>query len=327
MTTFSTMRICILLLLAASTMVGCREDIDEIRPYGPAQDALNQLLSKVPEPTTETVFQESYLTEDVILTTQGGVRVFLTDPDALFADETGTPVLCSTCADLKVTVVEAVKKGDLIARGLPTMMVVGADTTWLDNAGAVKVTVTCNNQPLYLMAGRNLKIQIPADDPASDFMVYHGVEDQGDFAHWSNDMQAVYQAEWPIAGGGIQEGFEILTRELGWVSAQKTLSPSDKEFCIEMSGQFADENTLVFLAFKNERTVLTLPAVLDPGTRKYCLKGAPAGHLVRMITVSKVGDQYYLGQEETETGQNGTRKTVIPNKVNADQIIAFLKSL
>ena len=105
-----------LLLSTLATVWGCRKDVEEFLPYVPTQEDLNQLLIQVPSSSTHAVFPFGGSIPDTTLTTASGVRVFLADTENLFADDSGTPVPCSTCPNLKVEVNTVLRKGDLISR-------------------------------------------------------------------------------------------------------------------------------------------------------------------------------------------------------------------
>ena len=276
----------------------CRQDVDELRPYPASQAELAQLLTQVPNAATQTTFLLGGLLPDTTLSTASGIRLHLTDPEALFAASGGgTPVPCSSCQQLKITLTEVTRKGDLLARKLPT---VNADGAWLESIGAVRVEIYCDGQKLDLLPGRNLKIQIPALSTEADFQVFRAEMSGADVQYWNNTNQPVYQAEWPIGNNQTQKGYEILATQTGWISGQKLLStPTSSDFCVELGGQFAAENTQVYVVLKNDASVIALPALPDPAERRYCLSGAPEGYLVRIVTISKVGEQYWLGYMET----------------------------
>jgi hypothetical protein len=316
----------LLIALALAGVFGCRKDVEELRPYSASQSELSQLLSQVPNTATRTTFLLSGPLPDTVLTTSSGLRIHLTDTEALFAlTSSGALVPCSSCQQLKIEITEVIRKGDLLARQLPT---IDNDNRWLESIGAVSISVTCDGQALNVLPGRNLKIQIPANATQADFVVFNGQTQGGVLKFWTNTQQPVYEAEWPIGNSQIQKGYEILATQTGWVSGQKLLVTNDYgSFCVEMGGQFAAENTQVYVVLKNKQSVIILEAQADPVERKYCFNGAPPGYLVRIVTVSKVGDQYWLGNTETEIGNNGTLTTMLPNKSTAQQIIDFLKNL
>lgn len=313
-------------LLSTLTLAGvwgCRKDVETFRPYPPTLEAIQQMLQQVPDASTKTTFLLSAVTEDKLLVTPNGVRVFLTDPDNLFSDADGNPVPCSTCQTLRVEVTEALDKSDIIAYGVPTTTVAG---DLLESGGMAKVLVFCDDKDLQLLPDRQIKIHIPADNPAADMSVFNGILSGDSFLGWENDGFGVFQAEWQTANMTIVEGYEILSSKLGWINADRFVDEPTTSFCVDLPDNFNPENTTAYLVFKNIRAV----AFFEYGAagQDLCFHNAPTGFPVKIVTVSKTADgQYWLGNQETEIGTNATTVTVAPKQVSEQQMIDFLKSL
>lgn len=312
-------------LLSAITLAGvwgCRKDVDTFRPYPPTLEAIQQMLQQVPPPSTKTTFALSLLAEDKVLVTPSGVRLFLTDTDNLFADAGNNPVPCSTCQTLLVEVTEALDKSDIIAREIHTSTTAGE---LLESGGMVRVAVTCDGLPLALANGRTLKIQIPADNPESNMLVFNGLMQNDTFIGWENTGQEVFQAEWQTPNMDIVQGYELLAPQLGWINSDRFVDEPMTSFCVDLPAQFNPENTKAYIVFKNIRSV----AILEPewGSRKFCAPNVPHGFQIRLVTVSQTADgQYWLGNKETEIGTNATLE-VAPQQITEQQMLDFLKSL
>lgn len=275
----------------------CRKDVEQFDPYAPsAQELSNWLTEQVPVPATHTTFALSNLAEDKVLETASGTRIFLIDPDHLFANAAGQTIQASTCTDLKIDVTEVFDKSDVLARGLYT---VAEDGTLFESGGMVKVTVTCNNEPLSLLSDRNLKIQLPNTTPLGGFFVFN----YGTSA-WSKSNQEVFEAEWPTLNSTSIKGYELLVKNLGWVACGRLLTEPVSPFCVELPTGFGGQNTLAYLVFKNQ--VIIAPLQFDLGQNKFCYPKAPIGYQVQMAAVSKLGTQYWLGKGQTEIGTNAT---------------------
>lgn len=310
-----------LLLLA---LWSCRKDVENFLPYAPSAQELSSILAeRVPNALTQSKFEFNNLSADQILETPNGSRIFLIDTDNLFAGAgSGLPVQCSTCGDLKIEVTEVFDKKDILARGLNTVSVGGM---LFESGGMIKITVSCNGQPLTLLPNRSLKIQLPNNDPITGYFIFNqttsgNTEQQA----WLNSGQEVFEAEWPVAGGSTQNGYELLVRELGWAACGKLITEQSSSFCIELPAGFADQNTLAYIVFKNQEVVA--PLEFDLAENQFCYPNAPAGYQVQLVTVSKLGGQYWLGNSQTEIGTNA----IVPldaKQMTEDAVVNFVKGL
>lgn len=304
---------------------GCRKDVEEFRPYTPTLEDLGQLFSQLPDASSHTLFPFGGSIPDTTLTTASGVRVFLADTENLFADDTGTPIPCSTCPSLKIEATTVLSKGDLIARDLPTVEIPGYRP--LETAGAVYIQATCQGKALHLLPDRYLKVQIPATDVKTDMKVYAGALDgQNQLTGWdaNSPSSSVFWAEWPLKGGGVQTGYELIVPQLGWSSCARPLIEQSSPFCVTLPGQFSALNTRVFLIFQNMRVVAELTG--DDNSSEFCFPAAPLGYPIRVVVVSKTGGQYWLTNHFTEIGSNVVLP-LAPQPKTDQEVLDFLKSL
>ena len=299
----------------------CRKDVELFEPYAPsAQELTNLLAAQVPATSVHTIFTLNSLSTDKMLETPSGVRIFLIDTDNLFSNKnTGALVHCSTCPDLKVEVTEVLDKSDIIARGLNT---VGDSGVLFESGGMFLVTATCNGQQLELLSDRALKIQVPNNSTQNGFFVF--AQDNSTGGQWSNSTQEVFEAEWPLSNGGTQKGYEMLIKKMGWSASGRSLVDPGSLFCIELPSGFADQNTLAYLVFKSQQVVA--PLQFNRSQNKFCYPKAPAGYQVKLLSVSKLGERFWLGKAETEVGTNatfpmGTNETTLQTMLN------YVKSL
>jgi len=304
-------------------LLGCRQDVEEFNPYAPSvQEIGNLLVQQIPGATVKTAFVASNLTTDRVLETENGTRVFLIDTDHLFANSsTGVTVPCSTCPDLKIEVTEVFDKSDIVARGLNT---VTEDGTLFESGGMVLVTATCNGQALSLLPDRTLKIQLPNNNTQSGFFVFDRPESANTVPAWTVSSQEVFEAEWPKSNGETQKGYELLVKKLGWVVCGRPLSDPLTSFCIELPSGFGGQNTLAYLVFKNQQIVA--PLQFDLGQNKFCFHKVPVGYQVQLVSVSKLGAQYWLGKAQTEVGTNATFP-LSTQQMTEEAVLDFLKSL
>ena len=309
--------------LALASLWSCRKDVEIFRAHPPTIDDVQQLSQQAHSTASKTVFSLNQVQADTMLATPGGVRIFLTDTENLFADAGGDPVPCSTCQTLRVEVTEALDKSDIIAYAVPTTTI---DGRLLESGGMVRITASCDGEALQLLPGRKMKIQIPAQQPEADMQVFSGTFDDTDFLGWQNTDLPVFQAEWVVPGPGTTEfGYELFSPYLDWINCDRFYHEQSSSFCVEMPASFNSGNTQAYIVFKNQRTVAVLQH--DPASRKFCVPDAPSGYQVRLVTLSKTADgQFWLGNYETEIGTDATVQ-ITPQQVSEQQMLDFLKSL
>lgn len=309
-----------LLLLSA---VSCREDVDEFRPYvfGPSQESLMQLLGEVPAAATVTTFTLQGLNHDSTLTTPSGLRIVLTDPDALFTNANNQPVAASTCPHLQVEVVEALDRRGLIGNRLHTATY--PEGQLLETGGGLHIRITCDGTPLRLLPNRTLKVQIPVSAPESNMLTYSGITSNSeDFLGWQASGEPAYLAEW-ISGSEVRKGYEVYPQGLGWIGVGRVLPETVSNFCVELPTAMTSQTARVMVVFQGVLAVANLQ--YDAGDQRFCFQ-APKGYPVQAIVVSKLGAQYWLGQRETEIGTH-TILPLEPQKTSEATLLEFLQNL
>ncbi len=313
-------------LFWAIALIGwsCRKDVVEIRPYPVSKQELATFLKQVPDPTSTTTFNLNGLNQDKVLETPSGMRIALTDVDQLFCTLTNpTPIACSTCPDLKVEITVASSKGDMLARGLPTT---STDNQLLESGGMVLVKVYCGNTELKLLQGRSIKVQFPEPNTKDNMFVFAAINGADGFLGWENTGQEVFKADWPVTGiAGTVKGYELVVPALGWINCARILTNADvSPFCGNLQPGFTGLNTQSYLVFENAQTVVALQ--FDDSTHSFCFPNIPAGFPVRVVSVAKLGPQYWLGDKTTETGTNSALPVVL-EKQDESQVLGYLRGL
>lgn len=312
-----------IVFLSALLGVHCQKDVEFFRAYPPSVTEIRQTLAQVPDPTTRSLFTLQNLRRDTVLTTSGGLRLILSDPESLFQDAlSGAPVSCSACANLTLEVIEVVKKGDMLARELPAATQQGDP---LECAFMVFLKFSCDGQEIKPRADRSVRIQVPAALPAADLLLWQGSANGAELAAWglAPDSADILPAEWPAAGNPVA-GYELAAKNAGWLCAGKIQTGQRTNYCVQMPPGFNAENSQVFLLLKNSRSVFRLQPNTD--NNLFCVDGAPAGVPVQLITISKLGAQFLLGNADTPMDVN-SKVIVTPKYATPAEIIQLIKNL
>lgn len=301
----------------------CRKDVEIFRPYDISVAEISLALQQVPAIQTTSVLVLNNRSADTLFITAGGVRIFLNQLDQLFSNASGAIVPCSTCPDFRLEVIEIQRKGDLVARNTGT---VTTENRVLESDGILHLKATCNGQELQLSQGKLLKIQVPGAAPLFANQMFTNTSGTADvFTGWSATNQAVTAAEWQVSGTPpFQLGYQLLVPTLRWVCAGRMLEEPNSSYCVELPLGFSDQNTQAFMVFKNMQSVVLLKYQADEF--RFCAPFVPQGFPVQLVTVSKLGDQFWLGNKEEESG--GANTLILqPQKMSEQQVIDFIKNL
>jgi len=301
----------------------CRKDVEIFRPYDISVAEISLALQQVPAAQTQSVLVLNNREADTLFVTAGGVRIFLNHLDQLFSNAAGVVVPCSTCPDFRLEVIEIQGKGDLIARNTGT---VTTENRVLESDGILYLKATCNGQELQLTQGNLLKIQIPGTLPLIANQLFSNTSGTMDvFTGWSGANHPVTAVEWQVSGTPpFQLGYQLLVPSLRWVCAGRMLEEPNSSYCVELPLGFSDQNTQVFMVFENMQSVV--PLKYQAADFRFCAPFVPQGFPVQVVTVSKLGDQFWLGTKEDETGGTNTL-SLQPQKMSEQQVIDFIKNL
>ncbi len=312
----------ILLTLLTLVVASCRKDVEEVRPYPVTVEELKLFLQQVPDPATKTTIELNNLSEDKVLTTPAGIRVYLTDVDQLFiATGASTPTAASTCDELNIEITAAFSRGDIMARGIPT---IDNDGKLLETRGMVSIRAFCGATELNLLPGRTIKIQFPSANPQEDMFTHEAVFANNEFQAWRNTGQQVFKADWSDGNGNTVLGYEMLISSLGWSNCARQVIGSGTPFCTSLMPGFTGLNTQSYLVFDGIQSVV--PLKFDDTSHSFCFPSIPPGYPVRVVSVAKLGTDFWYGKSTTETGTN-TVLPVHPEKEPEGDILSFLRGL
>lgn len=310
-------------LLLVLTGWGCRKDVDTFRPYNISVDDITAALRQVPATQTASVLVLQNTGADTLFVTPSGVRIFLDHLDQLFSNASGTVIPCSTCPNFRLEVIEVQQKGDLIARNTGTIT---ANDQVLESGITLHLRASCNGEELQLTQGNLLKIQVPAEQPlfANRLFTCDATLDEP-FPGWSGSNMSVNGVEWPLPGGSsFQLGYQIFTPSLQWICAGRMLEEVNGSYCLELPIGFSAQNTKAFMVFKSLQSVV--PLQYHAADFRFCAPSVPQGFPVQLVTVSKLGNQFWLGVKDSETGGSNSL-TLEPQKMTEQQVIDFIKDL
>jgi hypothetical protein len=311
----------ILAFLCVFSAFGCRKDTDTHTSYGDSTTEIKVFLSEnIKSTNATTTFYFSRAVADTILMTPNQVRIWLADTENIFQDAAGNAVPCSTCDDLKVEVTEVLKKNDMLASNITTV----ANGELLESGGMIKLRITCNNKPLQLRVNEYIRVQLPVaneSDLVTDMKTYYGQKNANNAFNWVSGVKDVYNASWGFDPNKMW-GYDILSDSLGWVGAGKLLNDTPAKFCVKLDPLFNDKNTLVYVTFAGKRSIAPTEGSFQ--NQQFCFDNMPIGYPVKIVTISKIGENWYLGKNDTETGTNSV-VDMDPEEVSEIDLVDYLQ--
>ncbi len=288
-------------LFAATILPGCRKDSATFEEYLPTLgDIQTKVLKQVPTTNGTTVFSFLANSTDTTLATNSGIRLILNDLQNIFVDSTGKIITPADCPDLKITLVEAVSRGEQIAHNLSAT----SGGKLLKPAGFVKIEIKCGDQILKILPGRNFKINFPVanpDDRKSDLKLFAGATAGQNVVDWTTENQEIYLSDWQSNGSQIF-GYELLTDQTGWLGAAKLNDDATTNFCITLPAAHNNQNTVVWMWISKTNSLVKMEGAGVAG--HFCFENAPVGFPIKIAVVSKIGADWKFVQLDTEVGND-----------------------
>jgi hypothetical protein len=223
-------------------------------------------------------------------------------------------------------------KGDYIKAFKPTT----SNGYLLESAGAFFLRVTKDGKELALLPGTSVKIRFVAEgEPKINCQVFNGREgnpipDSGiDTAfNWVPDADSSWIRTFQKPGGtGTVKGYEMFVKNLRWVSAERYLDSTapKAKLSVILPLNYTNKNTAAFAVFADHKTVVHLKA--DYASRTFAAVNIPKGKKFRIVTITKIAEDMYLGTKDVDDIGTTAAFSVKPEKKSLQEIIQFLNTL
>lgn len=236
----------------------------------------------------------------------------------------------------RVEILQLKRKGDFIKFFKPTTTDNGS---LLVSGGGLFIRVTSGEKELSLANGNTVKVKFSDVDTAKTFMQgFYGKETNpaplkgiDTSFSWFRDSDAKTLTTWAKTGNGSSTpsytGYEMNAKNLRWISAETyydSTLPKAKLTAI-LSPNFTNKNTAVFVVFNKQKTVVGMHG--DFPSRSFFANNIPTGASVKLVSLSQIGGDFYLGIENVSSVGNIAAHKINPEKKTLKEILAYLNSL
>ncbi len=315
-------RIFILLLVAAAVLTSCEKSFENFTPNtnNPATDtvwggfstgnfaevnSLHQNLVRAP------LIDSINLAANTVINFSGDIRI---DIPAFSFKQNGT------VADGKASIEFFLLKsrGDFIRFRKPTT----SNGYLLESGGSFNLLVSKNGQALQLLPGTIIKVSYKDPSPNPLMKGFTGISSITGSAtanfNWVKDDSIMVRA--------VQSGYEVFANTVNWINCDYFRDTAELKTRIAfiLPKEFTNTNTSSFIVYKTIRAVMQMDA--DPVNRIWRKDKVPVNRQVVYVTISKRGDNYYLGTKESNTVINQNVE-IRPEKKSLLGIKNFLDSL
>jgi hypothetical protein len=333
----------VLILLGVAGMfflASCQKELsDNFTPY--QNNPLNDTIWPRSIPSTAAVYELAQLlapdiyvdsidlAKDSVVEYGDSLRVVV--PTGSCISATGAPV---TSGKARVEIFRIRRKGDYIKLFKPTT----SNGNLLESASAFYMRILKDGKELILAPGFSIKIRFTdSEEPKTNMQVFNGHESNPPFPfaiidtafNWVRDADTSWIKIIQKQGsGGISiKQYEMAIRNLRWTAAERYADSSKTKTKITaiLPLNFTSKNTAVFAVFADQRTVVSMPA--DYASRSFAVGRIPIGTKLKLVSVSRIGDDLYLGTRDVNDVGSIVAYSFTPEKKSLKDILIFLNSL
>ena len=238
---------------------------------------------------------------------------------------------------VKLELVRLKNRGDYIKAFRPTT----SSSNLLETGGAFFIRVTKDGKDLVLAPGATIKIRFSdTEDTKNNLQVFNGSENTPpppagiDTAFtWNRDADTSVLKTFQKSSnqgpgtGTLIKGYEMIIKNLRWTAAQRFIDSTKPKAKITtiLPLNFTNKNTVVFAVFADQKTVVNLRG--DYPSRSFAARNIPVGSKLKIVTISRIGSDLYLGTKDVNDVGSVTAYSLTPVKKSLKDLLVFLNSL
>jgi hypothetical protein len=214
------------------------------------------------------------------------------------------------------------KRGDFIKNDKPTT----ANNYLLETGGSFKIRLLKNNQELILAPGKTYTVRYKDTAINTNMSVFYG----NDNAVWQPAQDSSNINPWfnQIQGTTAVLGYQLnKLSKFNWVNCDYFIDSTlpKTKIISYLSPNFTNVNTTVFAVFKQQRIVVRLTG--EYASKTFFANNIPTGKPIVLVSVSKIGSNWYLGIKDFTTTANASPYQILPQQKTQQEIITYLNTL
>lgn len=228
-----------------------------------------------------------------------------------------------TSGNVTVSIDHISSRGDVIRFGKSTT----SGNQLLVSGGAFRISVAQNGAPLQIANDKTITIKFPALERDWAMKVFYGdtsVNSREGFT-WVPSDDSIVLRQTP---GGTDTGYfyEMISKRFDWVNCDRFYNTGGDrtKVSVILPVNFTNKNTAVFLVSTKDFLVARFSA--DYEQRLFYIENIPVNEVFKIVTVSKIGSDLYLGTKQTTI----TKDIIIevsPEKKTVQDISDYLDAL
>lgn len=233
--------------------------------------------------------------------------------------------------NLAVEILVLRKKGEFLLNNVPTTSL----GRQLISGGAVRIKVSQNGEEVRLARPFNnpyrVRFQSASTTPDPAMKLFEGTPEGRFKFDWiplptgfggTPNLPTLSAWRGDTVQGRASAGFELSLDRFAWINCDKFNGDSTNltnKFCVALPDSFTNQNTSVFVVFKDINSVVSL--VGDGRTKQFCVptsyRGLPIGRVVNLISISTIKDRIYIGKREVTIAAQASNAAAIRLEVTA----------
>jgi hypothetical protein len=191
----------------------------------------------------------------------------------------------------------------------------------LESGGAFNIRVSQNGKQLKIAPQKFIIIRYRSSKTDPNMNIFYGdttVTNLDNFT-WVPAADSPRINTW-------RDGYELFCKKFNWINCDKFTDTTNPRTTVSviLPVNFTNNNTAVYLVFKNILSVVRMYANIT--NRLFYSNNIPINSNVTIVSISKLGDNFYLGTKETTVTKNLVVR-LSPEKKTKKQIDDYITSL
>lgn len=327
----------LLFLAISSIIISCsKTDTDSFIPYAgnPANDTTwslhlteNAVANKLFEGLAYAPFIDSFnATGSALFKVNSSLEIAI--PAGSIKYTGGSPVLTGK---IRTEIRHLSRRGDFIRYIRPTT----SFGKLLESSNVFQIKFFKEDEELILQAGKKLFITIKDPNPTNNQLVYVGKTNlqqpfpigTNPFFNWEQAVDSSFVTTFIHQdSNGVTKGYQLFSGNINWINTQKFIDSTlpKTHITATLPANFTNSNTSIFAVIKDRKIVVKLNG--DYASRSFFAPNIPIGSSVILVSLSLIGNQYFLGFKEMTASPNAI-SIISPSARTKTEINTFLDGL